>query len=489
MSANLEEVILGAILDAEGPVLQTSAGLLVEMTGMRPEDLTDPRARVAWRIIARLAARRRPVDALSVYAAGRTTKLFGEDELAWLQGLQHANSLDRERFSTVVEGLRSQARSKQLESALEQQLQALRSGTSDVTRVAGELDATLKTIISAAEPDATGEDDVLEVASDWDLQESGRAPPTLFPTGLPVLDELLGGWMQNLNIVGGLPSVGKSALLASCIDGQTAAGLKVGLFGLEDGTKWLARRIIAREMSLPVRSVGFAKRTPEQAAQFSDVGARVAAQLRNLVTYRRSGLETRELLRRAAGWVRNRGVGCIWIDHGGELDHNADGTDDQMAYRVARSYTQIRDFAVDYNVPVVVMAHTKRPFDGNEQRPPAMVELADSSKIEKAARVFVGVWRKYSEPDSMRATIVKATEGEPNITARITRWKTAALLNGSDWERIDLQKEASMEARLKREAKEAERQAAAESAKQKRAAQKAKKQRGMFDAEESNEAE
>jgi replicative DNA helicase len=487
MSANLEEVILGAILDAEGPVLQTSAGLLVEMTGMRPEDFSDARARVAWRVVARLAARRRPVDALSVYAAGRTTKLFGEDDLAWLQGLQHANSLDRERFSTVVEGIRVQARSKQLETALEEQLRVLRSGSTDIARIAGDLDSTLKEIISAAEPDATGEDDVLEVSNDWDLQESGAAPPTLCPTGLPVFDELLGGWMQNLNIVGGLPSVGKSALLASCIDGQTAAGLKVGLFGLEDGTKWLARRVIAREMALPVRSVGFAKRTPEQAAQFGDVGARVSAQLRNLVTYRRSGLDVREMLRRAASWVRNRGVQCIWLDHGGELDHSAEGTEDQMAYRVARSYTQIRDFAVDYGVPFVVMAHTKRPFDGNEQRPPQMVELSDSSKIEKAARVFVGVWRKYSEPESMRATIVKATEGETGVTARIQRWKTAALLNGADWERIDLQKEAAMEARLKREAKEAERAAAAEATKQKRAAAKA--QKTMFAKEDRDDAE
>jgi len=486
VSQNLEEIILGAILDAEGPVLQTSAGLLVEMTGMRAEDFQQARARVAWRIIQRLASRRRPVDALAVFAAGRTTKLLGEEDLGWLQGLQHANTLDRERFSNVVEGMRSQARAKHLEAALEEQLRFLRSGEHDVARVAGNLDGTLKEILGAVEPDATGEDDVLEVASDWDLQESGRAPPTLFPTGMACFDELLGGWVQNLNIVCGLPSVGKSALLASCIDGQTAAGLKVGLFGLEDGTKWLARRIIAREMAMPVRSVGFAKRTPDQAERFADVGARVAAQLRNLVTYRRSGLETREMLRRAAGWVRNRGVGCIWVDHGGELDHSAEGTEEQMNYRVAKSYTQIRDFAVDYGIPMVVLAHTRRPWDGNEQRPPLMSELSDSSKIEKASRVAVGVWRKFADPDSMRATVIKATEGEPNVTARITRWRTAALLNGADWERIDLQKEAAQEAKAKREAKEAERLAAAEATKAKRAAAKATgKQRAIFEKEDA----
>lgn len=483
MSAQLEEVLLGAVLDAEGPVLQSAASLLVEMSGMRAEDFSNPRCRVAWQVILRLTQRRKlGIDALSVFSSGRSVKAFNDADREWLQSLQHSNQLDRDRFANLVEDIRTQARHRQLESVLEQQLNILRGPDVNLTNVASEIDTAVKDIITASLPDGTGEEDVMELSNDWDAQESGTQAPTLFPTGLPMLDDLLGGWVPNLNILMALPSVGKSATLASCIDGQTAAGLKVGLFGLEEGTKWLSKRIIAREMSMPVRSVGFVKRTPEQHEQFSDVGARVAAQMRNLITYRRPRgalVDVREMLRRAASWVRNKDVQCIWVDHGGEIDPGiGQGQNDQMAYRVAANYARIRDFAEDYGVPVIVLCHTRRPEDGNEERPPLMTEAADSSRIEKMARVMVGGWRRrYVEPDYMRLTCLKANEGEPDVTVRVKRWTTAALLHRDQWERVDLQKEKAMEAKAKRDEKEAERLAAREAAKQKAAAEKNAKAR------------
>lgn len=482
MSQNLEEAVLGAILDAEGPVLQTAAALLIEMSAMRPEDFTSIRVRQAWKVALHLSLKRRPVDAMSVFSAGRTTKAFSDADLPWLRSLQHGNTLDRERFANLVEDMRDAARLKQLERVLEAQLVALKGAGANLTNIASEIDTALKDIVAATLPDGTGEDDVLEVSNDWDTQEAGKAAPTLFPTGLPMLDELLGGWVPNLNILMALPSVGKSAALASCIDGQTAAGLRVGLFGLEEGTKWMARRIIARDMGIPVRSVGFTPRTPEQHAQFADVGARVAAQLRNVITYRRPRgalVDVREILRRSASWVRNKGVQCIWIDHGGEIDPGiGQGQNDQMAYRVAANYARLRDFAEDYNVPVIALCHTRRPEDGNEERPPLMTEAADSSRIEKMARVMVGGWRRrYAEPDCMRLTVLKASEGEVDITCRAKRWKSAAMLQRDNWDRVDLQAERNQEQKAKREAKEAERIAAAESAKQRAAAAKASKVR------------
>lgn len=482
MSQNLEEAVLGAVLDAEGPVLQTVAALLIEMSGMRAEDFSSIRVRQTWKIAHHLSLKRRPVDAMSVFAAGRTTKAFSDGDLDWLRGLQHSNTLDRERFANIVEDMRDAARLKQLERVLEAQLAAVKGTNANLANIAGELDTAVKDIISAALPDGTGEDDVLEVSNDWDAQESGKAAPTLFPTGMPMLDELLGGWVPNLNILMALPSVGKSAALASCIDGQTAAGLRVGLFGLEEGTKWMARRIIAREMAMPVRSIGFAKRTPEQHTQFGDVGARVAAQLRNCVTYKRPRgalVDVREILRRAASWVRNKGVQCIWIDHGGEIDPGiGQGLGDQMAYRVAANYARLRDFAEDYNVPVIALCHTRRPEDGNEERPPLMTEAADSSRIEKMARVMVGGWRRrYAEPDYMRLTVLKASEGEVDVTARCKRWKTAAMLSREDWEKVDLQSERNAEQKAKREAKEAEKLATLDRNRQRAAAAKASKVR------------
>lgn len=489
MSDALEESILGAILDAEGPILKTGAGLLLEMSGMRPEDFQSVRVRETWKFITSIASRRgRPVDALSVYSAGRQTKRFAEPDLEWLRGLQNGNTLDRERFANLAEDMREGARLRQLEKVLEKQLAAVKASGANLAHIASDLDTALKDIIAATVPDGTGQDDVIQISNDWDEQENGKAAPTLFPTGLPMLDEIIGGWVPNLNIVMALPSVGKSGTLVSCVDGQTAAGLRVGVFGLEEGTKWMSRRIIAREMSLPVRSVGFVRRTPEQQTQFGEVASRVAKQMRSVVTFKRPRgalVDVREILRRGAAWVRNENVGCIWIDHGGEIDPGP-GQGDQMTYRVAANYARIRDFAEDYSVPVVALCHTRRPEDGNEDRPPLMTEAADSSRIEKMARVMIGGWRRrFTEPDYMRLTVLKASEGEVDITVRAKRWKSAAMLQRDNWERVDLQAERNLEQKEKREKKEAEAIAKREQSKQTAAALKAAKNKQRALLEES----
>ncbi|MCC6178843.1 MAG: DnaB-like helicase C-terminal domain-containing protein [Phycisphaerales bacterium] len=476
MSRELEQAILGAVLDAEGPVLNSNPGALIDQTGMRPEDFGDPRVRVAWGILQRLAQRRRPADAVSVFAAGRTTKAFGEDDLGWLQGLQGSNALDRERFADLVDSMRAQARGRILQGALERGLSALREQGADLPRIAGDLEAALRDLVSLTSDDGSGDQDVLEISDDWDRQEAGQAGPVLIPSGIPKLDEVIGGLVPNLNMIVGLPSVGKSALLGTMIDAQLDAGFKVGLFGLEDGTRWLAKRIIAREMAMPVRAIGTATRTPEQQARFGDVAPVAHKKLAQLVTYRHDTITVDELCRRAANWVVNKGVQVIYVDHGGEVDHHTDRFDEHRL-RVAESYRRLRNLALRYQVPVVVLAHTGRPGDDNEERPPRVTEIAESSYIERRARLILGVWRKLQEPGVMRATVLKQTEGESNVTLKLERHTSAALIDRLSGETVNLASERLAELKAQKESRERIKNEAKEKADAERASKAAAKAR------------
>src|SRR5690606_38620322 len=116
---------------------------------------------------------------------------------------------------------------------------------------------------TAAAGDETGESDVISLLDSWEAASRGEYDP-LLPTGIRIIDEHVGGWERNLNLVGGLPSVGKSALIATIIGNQLKAGRKVGLFGLEEGTLWLLKRLVARDTGLQLRAVGRARLTDTQ---------------------------------------------------------------------------------------------------------------------------------------------------------------------------------------------------------------------------------
>lgn len=479
MSADVEGLILGAVLDAEGAVLASNAGALLDLAGLKASDFVNAHVRNAWGVVEKLVERRRPVDAGTVAAAGATVKVLPDGALEWLRRLQGANTLDRNAFAEVVEQVRRRRRGDELKKTLTEALTRLEAGDVEPSRVAGELEGRCHDLaVAGVGADETGDSDVLELGLEWEKRDvAGK--PLLVPSGIRIIDEHIGGLPPNLSVWAGLPSVGKSALLATAIEQQLRLGFRVGLFGLEDGTRWLSKRIIARELKLPVRDVGVKRLdqlTAEQQARYPDVMQATAALLKGLVTYRRDTISAADLVRRSAHWAQNLGVQCIYVDHGGEVDHDTARFDD---YRlaVADTYRHVRNFAVRYQVPVVVLAHTNRASerpDGEEQ-PPRASDMAETSYIERRARLILGLWRRQGEAGVMRVTVLKQTEGRAGQTLLLTRHIEAAMIDAAEGHEVNLWAERMAEQRKKREARDVEKQAKAEALAKLRESEKAAK--------------
>jgi len=458
-TADLEERVLGALLDAEGATGSNAAALL-ELSGLKPEDFTIARVRAAWVIASRLIARGRPVDSLSLYAAGKATNDFSSSDGDWLLKLQTSNAATRETFASVAEEIRGESRRRSLLWELKRHVQQLEAGAVRAVDVASALDPVLSGLTGGEIQTGTGSDDVLELSESWEAQEQGRTKPLLVPTGIPAIDEVIGGYPPNLSIVCGLPSVGKSAKLATLIDRHLIGGLRVGLVGLEDGSSWCAKRLMARDLGIAVRQVGTLRRDAALSERFSVVAPALSKHLANLYTFRQTkeeaAINTGALLRLCTHWFLNLDVDVIYVDHGGEVEHEGPTPDADFRLRVAETYRRLRNLAVRVKRPIVVLAHTVRPGDENEERPPRPSELAESAYIERRARLIFGLWSRASEPDVMRSTIIKNTEGPKGVTFKIPRLSQCALLDPENVEQVNLQQEKREEAKAARERRELE---------------------------------
>lgn len=449
---DLEELILGAVLDADSPAVGSTAQAMIDSSGLRPDDFANVRVRHAWTIATRLATRGKPVDATTVYATGRATRTFSDTDAAWLQQRQHSNPCDGARFSLLVDQVRTQARAARLRASLVEAMAHLDGSKTDLAAAQGRLEGALALLAHTASDDPTAEADVYEIASDWQRQEDGTEPPSVVATGIELVDSVIGGWVPNLNVVCGLPSTGKSALLATVLDSQTAAGIPVGLFGLEDGSRWVAERVLARELQIALSDVGRRGKLGELGERFADVASRLTSQLKLLTVYRWDTVSIDELCRRGASWVRTRGVRSIYVDHGGEIDHHATQAD-EFRLKVAESYRRLRGLALSTRCPVVTLAHTVRPSDDNEARPPRTSELAESAYIERRARLILGVWARPDEADHVRVSVLKNTRGVRGVHMKLPRHTRAALVSTTGGEIVSLAEDSKRDAAARAAAK------------------------------------
>ena len=345
----------------------------------------------------------------------------------------------RDSFLAQCEALRHARKLERLRRWHREQLAALEHGQ-DVTAAAAQLESFARDFTSQARTDETGEADVFEVLEEWDAYNAGIRLPYV-PTGITAVDDVCRGYVPNLNVIGGLPSVGKSAFVAESIMSCLEKGMRVGLFGLEDATKWITRRHMSRRMGLAVGDIGSRCLNEYQQERLADVAGDLCRLQERLYVYRQAGITPATLLATTKHWVLNRGVKLVFIYHGGEVQHE-EGDKDRHDLSVANTYRLLRDFAVNHKVPIVVLCHFKRT-DGDGKPKPS--SFAETAYIERMARLALGLWEKPSAPDILRCTVLKQTEGRRGQTLALRRdAEHALLMRGEGWV-VDEQAEAEAE--------------------------------------------
>lgn len=270
----------------------------------------------------------------------------------------------------------------------------------------------------------TAEGDVLTLMEHVAAVAAGHVEPVL-PTGIPKLDDLVGGLQKTLTVIGSIPGVGKSALLASILRNLGSRGVKVGLFSLEDERNWVARRIAADACHVPLFVLQTRPLSPGQQERLDAGASSVYDTMKSFIIDDRPAVTCADIVAGARQMIVRHDVRAVVVDHLGEIRLKRS---DRHDLDIAEVLQQLRALAKMYGVPVVVACHLKRR-DGCESEP-KLSDFAFSAGVERMARVALALTR--ANEDQLRVHVLKQTCGASGVHLDLEFNKLAGMVHNGE---------------------------------------------------------
>jgi replicative DNA helicase len=394
----------------------------LDATGVQAQDFTDAHLRAVWAVIDGAVREGRAPDLFMVQA--RLPSIPRQVLVDALMG--QATGSARERLAILRElSLRRQA-SAGLEAA-----RALLSDTSQSFAVAlEEARKTLEALAQHAPEVAPLDGEVVAVLDRLqDVSKGGRAP--ILETGLEALDAVIGGLQPTLIIVGALPAVGKSALLASIVRNLARRAVPVGVFSLEDEKQWLVSRLLSEASGIPLFILANRPLRAEQLARAHECAPRIHADLAHVIVDDRPALGVPELVASARQMLTRHGVRALFVDHLAEVRLRRS---DRHDLDIAEALQQLRALAKVYRVPVVVACHIKRRDGLLQTDEPRLTDFAFSAAVERMARVALALSRPHEGQPTLRVHVLKQTQGKAGVAVDLQLNEAAGLVQNEPQE-------------------------------------------------------
>jgi replicative DNA helicase len=266
-------------------------------------------------------------------------------------------------------------------------------------------------------------------------------------TGLASLDEHLGGLMpEELIVLGGATSSGKSSLGLCIALAAVKQNVGVGFFTLEMGAKQLARRILAIETG--VSPAAQRRGAFDENDMRRMCGGFQTYKGKPLYINDSSGLTITQLAAEARRLCRTRPIGLLVVDYLQLLK----GTDYRGVNRtneVADISQGLKGLAKELGVPVLALAQLSRKVDerAEDAKRPIMADLREGGSIEHDADVVMFVhreeyWLARRRPDAGNMTLMSEWQQKMEAAAGKAEVIIAKFRDG-DLGRVELAFDAS----------------------------------------------
>lgn len=404
---DIELSALRAIV-GEASVDPADAARTIDESGVRADDFAQPALRSLW---AAVEVRIRNNEALDVVAIAQRLpdvprKLVAEALVSRLE-----LGVADQRLRVVREA-----------SLRRQYLEALRTVARVVTDASQPLAQAVtgaQKLLSEWQDETRGMramgDSLHALIDDLEAVQLGKRATTV-PSGIDALDAVVGGLQPTLTMVGALPGVGKSALVAAICRNLAQRNVRVGLVSLEDERGWLTRRLAAQESGVPVFALANRRLSSEELERVQDGCGRLNRWLDNILCDDRAPLTVADVVATARRMV-SQGAKAVLVDHLGEVKLERSERHD---LDLAEALQQLRNLAKSARVPVVVVSHLRRRDGLNVDSEPRLTDFAFSSGIERMARVALGLWRGERDGRKvLNCTVLKQTQGVSGVTVQL----------------------------------------------------------------------
>ncbi len=258
-----------------------------------------------------------------------------------------------------------------------------------------------KIMIGFSEYRITGFDEIIpEIITDIEntIEDNKQNKGKLkgIDTGIPVLNELTGGWKERqLVYVGGRPSDGKSAALNGFIIAAANSGHNPGVISVESSLKEIVKRIISSDSRVPLSNIKSGMLTTSQISGVMNGSKKFYE--RNPHGYDEPNADLQTVITQARRLVSVYKCDCLFIDYIQQITPSIKTV--PRNEQVADISKAMKSLARELNIPVIVAAQLRRPAQGHAGKRPSVDDFGESSQIEKDGDIEILIWHR-DNPES-----------------------------------------------------------------------------------------
>ena len=374
LSTHNERLLLGSIL--------SNPSVLPDVR-VNEEFFISDRHKKIFRAITDFDLRGEPVDVLSV--GDYLTRQDGYQQWAADLSIMVDDSFSNSFFESAQKIVERQYRERQIRSIAEDLTSEYDSDTA-IQRLMS-LDVVAKnythTIAQAS---------ALAVERIEALSNAKTLPG--ITSGLKELDDAIAGFQKtDLYVIGGRPSMGKTAFVINMLVNGNVPAL---FFSTEQPAQQIGLRSMSIQGGISARHLRSAEMSDEDWPRM--ISAVNASTHQDIIIYDKPNITISQLMREARRIKFNKGIEIIFVDY---IQRIGSPQSENRRLEVSDVVKGLKTLARELEVPVVALGQVKREVDTRTDKRPRMADLLESGVIEQEADLVMLLYRdEVYYPDS-----------------------------------------------------------------------------------------
>lgn len=229
--------------------------------------------------------------------------------------------------------------------------------------------------------------------------QSGKIPPGI-STGFYDFDAMTSGLQrEDLIIVAGRPSMGKTAWALQVANYISKSGLPTAVFSLEMSKEQLTQRIQSSDTQIDTTSLKNGKLTQQQ----WEVYCNTTGISKPLFICDDPNINVGEMLSMLRSLIKEQGqLGLVVIDYLQLMSEPRYARSDNRVQELSFITKSLKGIARELKVPVVCLSQLSRGVEARTNKRPMMSDLRDSGATEQDADLVVMLYRdEYYNPETV----------------------------------------------------------------------------------------